>query len=442
MSHQKRKNHAPWLIAASSLALMTLGGALSLQASTQTKPKDPAQPSVAQATKSLATLAQKTAYVKAASDEKALTATRKLSKDGKIKGGALTLTPKSTTAKGITENTQQAMKAESQAFSSKAGQAEAKRLDSQDHSLGIDTLTKWAMSAQEIATLQKGQAFSAYVTKLKQEANWESWSPEMRELFESGNAPLDATIHVTAKKGETASSSSAVENLQQIYSGEMVKFIPPHERAQIFNAAGLQKFSQTPFVDASGDATIFLKAKSMQGKASAQDLLTQILKAKTLDDAMRASLKQGLLPKESTSNAGLLSDFLGGLVAHADSTNFSASGSGWVIGSDGNFTATSNQANDYFINDPSGDGGGWVLAPNGRYYPSYCIDIADGGATESSSYVFNTVNNGNNGLTGGANAGNIANLLPSDPTSLNDLMDLLYAATEVALAGNNQGVDA
>lgn len=442
MSHTKRKNHAPWLIAASSLALMTLGGVLSLQASTQTKPKASAQPSMAQATKSLATFAQKTAYVKAASDEKALAATRKLTKGGKIKGGALTLTPKATTAKGITENTQQAMNAESQAFSSKAGQAEAKRLNNQAHSLGIDTLTKWAMSAQELATLQKGQAFSAYVTKLKQEANWENWSPEMQELFESGNAPLDATIHITTKKGETASSSSAVENLQQIYSGEMVKFIPPHERAQIFNAAGLKKFSQTPFVDASGDATIFLKAKSMQGKASTQDLLTQILKAKTLDEAMRASLKKALTPKESTSNASTLPDFLGGLVAHADSTNFSASGSGWFIQADGNFTATSNQANDYFINDPSGDGGGWVLAPNGRYYPSYCIDIADGGATESSSYVLNTVNNGSNGLTGGANAGNIANLLPSDPTSLNDLMDLLYASTEVALAGNSQGVDA
>lgn len=255
------------------------------------------------------------------------------------------------------------------------------------------------------------------------------------------NAPLDATIHITPKKGETASSSSAVENLQQIYSGELVKFIPLAERGKILNRAGLKKFSQTPFVDASGDAAVFLKAKAMQGKVSTQDLLTQILQAKTLDEAMRASLKQGLTPKERTSNVGTLSDFFGGLVAHADSTNFSASGSGWVIQADGNFTATSDQANDYFINDPSGDGGGWVLAPNGRYYPSYCIDIADGGANESSSYVLNTVNNGNNGLTSGTNAGNIANLLPSDPTGLNDLMDLLYATTEVALAGNSQGVD-
>lgn len=261
------------------------------------------------------------------------------------------------------------------------------------------------------------------------------------ELFESVNAPLDATIHITPKKGETASSSSAVENLQQIYSGELVKFIPLAERGKILNRAGLKKFSQTPFVDASGDAAVFLKAKAMQGKVSTQDLLTQILQAKTLDEAMRASLKQGLTPKERTSNVGTLSDFFGGLVAHADSTNFSASGSGWVIQADGNFTATSDQANDYFINDPSGDGGGWVLAPNGRYYPSYCIDIADGGANESSSYVLNTVNNGNNGLTSGTNAGNIANLLPSDPTGLNDLMDLLYATTEVALAGNSQGVD-
>lgn len=261
------------------------------------------------------------------------------------------------------------------------------------------------------------------------------------ELFESVNAPLDATIHITPKKGETASSSSAVENLQQIYSGELVKFIPLAERGKILNRAGLKKFSQTPFVDASGDAAVFLKAKAMQGRVSTQDLLTQILQAKTLDEAMRASLKQGLTPKERTSNVGTLSDFFGGLVAHADSTNFSASGSGWVIQADGNFTATSDQANDYFINDPSGDGGGWVLAPNGRYYPSYCIDIADGGANESSSYVLNTVNNGNNGLTSGTNAGNIANLLPSDPTGLNDLMDLLYATTEVALAGNSQGVD-
>ncbi|MDH8062701.1 hypothetical protein P1A13_03260 [Lactococcus lactis subsp. lactis] len=442
MSHTKRKNHAPWLIAASSLALMTLGGVLSLQASTPTKSKASAQSSMAQSTKSFAPLAQKTAYVKAASDEKALAATRKLSKDGKIKGGALTLIPKATTAKEITENSQKAMAAESQTFNSEAGQAEAKRLNAQAHSLGIDTLSKWAMSAQELTTLQKGQAFSAYVKALKQEANWENWSPEMQALFESGNAPLDATIQVTPKKGETASSSSAVENLQQIYSGELVKFIPPHDRGQIFNATGLKKFSQTPYVDASGDVAVFLKAKAMQGKVSTQDLLTQILQAKTLDEAMRVSLKQGLTPKERTSNVGTLSDFFGGLVAHADSTNFSASGSGWVIQADGNFTATSNQANDYFINDPSGDGGGWVLAPNGRYYPSYCIDIADGGANESSSYVLNTVNNGKNGLTSGTNAGNIVNLLPSDPTSLNDLMDLLYATTEVALAGNSQGVDA
>lgn len=98
MSHTKRRNHSPWLLAGSALALMTLGGVLSLQASTQTKPKASAQPSMAQATKSFAPLAQKTAYVKAASDEKALAATRKLSKDGKIKGGALTLIPKATTA--------------------------------------------------------------------------------------------------------------------------------------------------------------------------------------------------------------------------------------------------------------------------------------------------------------------------------------------------------
>lgn len=39
------------------------------------------------------------------------------------------------------------------------------------------------MSAQELTTLQKGQAFSAYVTKLKQEANWENWSPEMRSCL-------------------------------------------------------------------------------------------------------------------------------------------------------------------------------------------------------------------------------------------------------------------
>ena len=183
MSHTKRRNHSPWLLAGSALALMTLGGVLSLQASTQTKPKASAQPSMAQATKSFAPLAQKTAYVKAASDEKALAATRKLSKDGKIKGGALTLIPKATTAKEITENSQKAMTAESQAFNSEAGQAEAKRLNAQAHSLGIDTLSKWAMSAQELTTLQKGQAFSAYVTKLKQEANWENWTPEKRSCL-------------------------------------------------------------------------------------------------------------------------------------------------------------------------------------------------------------------------------------------------------------------
>lgn len=56
---------------------------------------------MAQAAESLATLAQKTAYVKAASDEKALAATRKLTKGGKIKGGALTLTQKPRRLKGL-----------------------------------------------------------------------------------------------------------------------------------------------------------------------------------------------------------------------------------------------------------------------------------------------------------------------------------------------------
>lgn len=155
MSHTKRKNHAPWLIAGSTLVLLTLGGALSLQADSNPKSQPSTPPSMAQATKRFAPFAKQTAYVKAASDEKALAATRKLSKAGKIKGGALTLTLKATTEKGITENSQKAMAAEGQAFNSKAGQAQAKVLNAQVHSLGIDTLTKWAMSAQELATLQK-----------------------------------------------------------------------------------------------------------------------------------------------------------------------------------------------------------------------------------------------------------------------------------------------
>ena len=111
MSHTKRKNHAPWLIAGSTLVLLTLGGALSLQADSNPKSQPSTPPSMAQATKRFAPFAKQTAYVKAASDEKALAATRKLSKAGKIKGGALTLTLKATTEKGITENSQKAMAA-------------------------------------------------------------------------------------------------------------------------------------------------------------------------------------------------------------------------------------------------------------------------------------------------------------------------------------------
>lgn len=445
MSKQASRKRS-WLIAGGALAVLAAGGGLLLNHQ-EVKPqiKNSSQAALmAESAKKLTRFAGQTAYVKTATNQASLAATKKLAKNGTLKGGALTLTVQADNAKAVSDNYDKALTSQASSFSSKAGQDQAKLLNTQSKSLGIDTLTKWAMSSEEIATLQKGTNFSQYVKKLKQEANWNNWTPEMQRLFESGNAPLAATIKITPNNGEIASASSAVESFQQIYSGELVKFIPTSERSTIFNADGVKKFSSVKFVDASQDATIFLNAKKMQGKDSTKALLTEILKAKTLDDAMRASLKEELNAKPTAAQglAAGLSDFFGGLTVDADSTNFSSSGSGWIIQSDGNFTATSNQAQDYFINDPSGDGGGWVLAPNGRYYPSYCIDIADGGANASSSYVLNSVNNGNNGLTGGNRAGNIGNLLPSDPNTLNDLMNLLYAATEVAVGGNSQGVNA
>lgn len=445
MPRRRASHKRSWLIAGGALAVLAAGGMwLGAQSEKPKAAADSESTLMAKSAKSMTRFAGQTAYVKTATNQATLDATKKLAKNGTLKGGALTLSVKADNAKAVSDNVDKALNAQAESFSSKAGQDQAKLLNAQSKTLGIDTLTKWAMSSEEIANLQKGKNFSQYVKKLKQEANWTNWSPEMKKLFESGNAPLAATAKITPSKGETASASSAVESLQQIYSGELVKFIPTSERASILNTDGVKKFSSVKFVDASQDAAIFMKAKKMQGKVATKELLSEILKAKTLDDAMRASL-EGELNAKPVATQGLadaFSNLFGGLTVYADSNQFTTSGSGWVIQSDGNFTATSNQAQDYFINDPSGDGGGWVLAPNGFYYPSYCIDIADGGANASSSYVLNSVNNGNNGLTGGGRAGNIANLLPADPNTLNDLMNLLYAATEVAVGGNTHGVNA
>lgn len=246
---------------------------------------------------------------------------------------------------------------------------------------GLDSISVLLWSTLNQAERQKGSdGWVKWVADLKAQAGFDTWSDDVKTLFLSGNVPLTASYKSTGDVNYVPgkSASDGFRLLVYIYSGAYAKFISPEQRAQIFNADGAKKFKDVAYLNLDEDIKNLNNAWDLQHKnATSKEVLSALVKVESLDDTLKASFKKDLATmnaeseKSTSTITGLIDRIFGVTSADAaENINNWSNGNGWVRnGGVFDFTGNSISTNTY----NSAAGNGYVLAPNGRWYPAFCV---------------------------------------------------------------------
>lgn len=253
----------------------------------------------------------------------------------------------------------------------------------EDESLGMDSISVSLWSTMNLASHQKDGAtdWVHWVKDLKAQAGFDTWSKEAQDLFMSGNVPVTAYYNTNKQFVEGKSASDGFRLLVYIYSGAYVPYMSDSQRAQVFNADGVNKFKDVQYINLDEDLVHLNKAWDLQNaKATSAEVLSELVQVKSLDSDLRKGFAKDLdgmkseakKATDAQASIGLFDKLLGVTQASAavDNINNWTSGNNWT--KNGSiFTYTGNSISNNTMNSAAGNG--FVLAPNGKWYPSFCI---------------------------------------------------------------------
>lgn len=286
--------------------------------------------------------------------------------------------------------------------------------------LGLDTLSVMAWSAQNLQDHQSKKDWADWVKDLQAAAGWSTWSKEQQNLFLSGNVPITSYYKTDKQFVSGRSSSNAFRLLVYIYSGAYTKYISLDERKVIYNAAGVAKFKDVKYLDLSDDIKAYDAAKVAQDKKDVSGVLTSLVKVQSLSDDLKSGFNSDLtkIKAEKKDDRSVIEKLFG---SKADAAmNGWTSGNNWSLNGDGSFTFTGTSIGINTLNSAAGDG--FVLAPNGKWYPSFCL--AQNYDAGMSNVKMGTLFNGDWSLNN-TSPNYITNLSPENQIKFSNMM---YAA--------------
>ncbi len=251
-------------------------------------------------------------------------------------------------------------------------------------SLGLDSISVSLFSTMNLEQHQHDgdKDWAHWVKDLKEQAGFSTWSKEAQDLFLSGNVPV-TSYYVTNKQFvEGKSASDGFRLLVAIYSGAYAPYMSESQRKAVYNDKGFEKYKDVEYIDLSSDLKHLNKAWDLQNeKAKSLDVLTELAKVKSFDkdlhdsfakdvDGMKAEAKK---VNDSQANVSIVDKLLGTIHAHAaaDNINNWRGGNNWRKDNDSQYTYVGGSISNNTMNSDAGNG--YVLAPNGKWYPSFCI---------------------------------------------------------------------
>ncbi len=251
-------------------------------------------------------------------------------------------------------------------------------------SLGLDSISVSLFSTMNLEQHQHDgdKDWAHWVEDLKEQAGFSTWSKEAQDLFLSGNVPVTAYYVTNKQFVEGKSASDGFRLLVAIYSGAYAPYMSESQRKAVYNNKGFEKYKDVEYVDLSSDLKHLNKAWDLQNeKANSLDVLTELAKVKSFDKELHDSFAkdandmkaEAKKVNDAQANVGIVDKLLGTIHAHAaaDNVNNWSSGNNWRKDNDSQYTYVGTAISNNTMN--SAVGNGYVLAPNGKWYPSFCI---------------------------------------------------------------------
>lgn len=380
-----------------------------------------------------------------ATDKDSLKAASEIADDeGKIKtGDGVTITaPKDAKAsKAVLEDAAKNKVAaiDSKGFENFVSDANASGLK------GMDSISVLLWSTLNLSSHQReADGWVKWVADLKAQAGFDTWSDEVKNLFLSGSIPITASYKSTGNVNyvEGKSASDGFRLLVQIYSGAYAKYISPEQRAKIFNADGVKKFESVSYLNLDNDVKALNEALDLQdAKATSKDVLSKLVTVESLDETLKTSFKKDIAAMEAESKkasntkssgmafSGLIDKLFGFTKVFADENiNNWGNGNQWAKnGGVFDFTGNSIATNTY----NSATGNGYVLAPNGKWYPAFCIasNTDSGMSTISMGELFSGNSSGDINRFSSSHLENLGSA-----QERRDFNNIVYAALRITVA--------
>ncbi|MDH6364506.1 hypothetical protein M2139_001503 [Enterococcus sp. PF1-24] len=257
--------------------------------------------------------------------------------------------------------------------------------------------------------------YVALVKEAKANTKFDKWTSDLQNLFLSGNVLASASF--IGKTDEVISDD--LRTLVEIYSGTKVNLISQEARKKIFNDEGYEKFKDVPYVDLKNDVNQLeqmVNAK-YQG-APVEELDKMALKLETLSADKKKELetklninKKGIANTIKTAFSSVKADAAGNADWDNQVGNNSAGGAG-------GYTEQWGKA---IYHGVTSSGSAFILLPDGKYYPAFCIDTKDSGVN---NVTIKTNPVGSNNTVNGL----ITSALGNNPEAVRNFYDWLYCA--------------
>ncbi len=279
--------------------------------------------------------------------------------------------------------------------------------------LGLDQLAMEYLSINGLASID----WVAKANQLKKDVKFDTWSSDLQNLFLSGNAVASARYEF---KGSDAKSldSNSLRDLVRIYSGEYAKYMTDKERSSIYSSDGVSKFKDVKYIDLKHDAKLLGDMVDARSKGkSAKDVDKMALGLDTIRPEVKDKIKTEMESSKDSSNSGMISLF-GSKVKAAGQTGWDGQYGSNMPGGAGGYTA---QWNTQIYFGVSSNGAAFVLLPDGKYYPSFCVDYGDTGVNGATVHV--------DPLDAAGNVkGDISAMISPNPTLTKNVFDFFYYA--------------